>query len=106
MAQINPHAYFRDKFMPIDEAQLSIASAPVLYGLSVYTVFPVFWNDQEQQLYMFRLKDHFKRLQNSAKIVAFDDFLKNWNYETFQTTMRQLLQRNEIKEDSLVRVTI
>lgn len=99
-------AYFRDDFVPFDDAQVSIASAPVLYGLSVYTVFPVFWNDQTKTAYMFRLEDHFKRLQNSARIMAFDDFIKDWDFARFEATMRELLAKNEIKQDSLVRISV
>jgi branched-chain amino acid aminotransferase len=99
-------AYFRDDFVPFTEANLSIASAPVLYGLSIYTVFPVFWNGKRQKLYMFRLSDHFRRLQNSAKIMAFDDFLKDWDYQRFERTMRELLRKNGIRQDSLVRISV
>lgn len=99
-------AYFRGRYVPFNEASVSIASAPVLYGLSVYTVFPVFWNETEGQLYMFRLKDHFKRLQNSAKILDFTDFIKNWDYERFEATMRELLIKNNVKQDSLVRISV
>lgn len=99
-------AYFRDNFVPFDEAQLSIASAPVLYGLSVYTVFPVFWNEEAGKAYMFRLEDHFKRLQNSAKLMAFNDFLEEWDFALFEKTMNELLVKNEVKADSLVRVSI
>lgn len=99
-------AYFRDSYVPFSEAKVSIASAPVLYGLSVYTVFPVFWNDQQNKLYMFRLPDHFKRLQNSARILHFTDFTENWDYERFEKAMRELLVKNEVKQDSLVRVSV
>jgi branched-chain amino acid aminotransferase len=98
--------YFRDDFVPFADAQLSIASAPFLYGLSVYSVFPVFWNDKQRKLYAFRLPDHFRRLQNSSKILAFDDFLTSWDYDKFETTMLELLSRNKVREDSLVRVSV
>jgi branched-chain amino acid aminotransferase len=106
MATAHPTAYFRDKLVDFDQAQLSIASAPVLYGLSNYTVFPVFWDAKAGQLYMFRLADHFKRLQNSAKIMAFDDFLAEWSYEKFKAAMCQLLRENNVQQDSLVRVSV
>lgn len=98
--------YFRDDFAPFSEAQLSIASAPFLYGLSVYTTFPVFWNEQQAKLYVFRLPDHFKRLQNSSRIMAFDDWLTNWDYQRFERMVKQLLKQNKIRQDSLVRVSV
>ena len=106
MSSLSPIAYFRDRFVPVSRATLSIASAPVLYGLSIYTVFPVFWNDNDQQLAMFRLPDHFQRLQNSAKLMAFDDFNRQWDYKRFATIMNDLLVKNKIRRDCLVRVNV
>jgi branched-chain amino acid aminotransferase len=99
-----PHAYFRDAIVPFDEANLSIASASVLYGLSIYTVFPVFWDGET--LRAFRLRDHFKRLRNSSKIMAFDDFLSGWTYDKFENSMVELLRQNKVRQDSLVRISV
>src|ERR1035441_6420383 len=104
--KIAPQAYFREAFVPFADANLSIASAPVLYGLSIYTVIPVFWNKTEQRHYVFRLTDHFKRLQNSAKIMAFDDFLQGWNQSKFDRTVKQLILKNNLEQDCLVRVSV
>jgi branched-chain amino acid aminotransferase len=99
-------AFFRDGFVPFAEANVSIASSPVLYGLSIYTVFSANWNEQQQKLYIFRLEEHYVRLVNSAKIMDLDSFARQWPYEKFQDTMLELLRRNSIKEDALVRVTV
>ena len=99
-------AYFRDNFVPFQEANISIASAPVLYGLATYTVFPVFWNEEHQKAYIFRLQDHFKRLNDSCRILAFEDFAMNWDYEQFEQMIQELLQKNNVREDSLVRVSV
>jgi branched-chain amino acid aminotransferase len=98
--------FFRDDFVPFKEANVSVASSPVLYGLSIYTVFAASWNDSKQELQAFRLKDHYKRLVNSAKIMDFHSFVTDWPYERFERTMTELLKRNNIEEDVLVRATI
>ena len=41
MAHIYPYIYHGDRIIPSEEATLHIASSAVLYGLSVYTVFPI-----------------------------------------------------------------
>jgi branched-chain amino acid aminotransferase len=99
-------AYFRNGFVPFGEANVSIASSPVLYGLSIYTVFSANWNEQESKLYVFRIKDHYDRLVKSARIMDFDSFEANWPYEKFEKTMLELLRRNNVKETALVRVTV
>lgn len=99
-------AYLRDDFVPFSEANLSIASSPILYGLSVYTVFNVVWNEEENKLYLFRLREHYDRLVASAKILDFHSFANDWPYEKFKSTMLELVKRNNIREDALVRVTV
>jgi branched-chain amino acid aminotransferase len=101
--------FLRDSFVPFASANVSIASSPVLYGLSVYTVFSVSWNDGEKKHHIFRLKDHYKRLINSAAIMDFNKFAPAWPYEKFEATMRELIARNVGAmegEDVLVRATI
>lgn len=99
-------AFFRHNFMPFNEATLSIASSPVLYGLSIYTVFNALWDDNTKSLYVFRLEDHYKRLVNSARIMDFNGFIDEWTYEDFEKTMLELLRQNKVKEDVLVRATV
>jgi branched-chain amino acid aminotransferase len=100
-------AFFRDAFVPFKDANVSIASSPVLYGLSVYTVFSVNWNAAEKKRYAFRLKDHYKRLINSAAIMDLHTFAPAWPYERFEATMKELIARNGVEgEDVLVRATV
>lgn len=98
--------FLRETFVPFKDANVSIASSPVLYGLSVYTVFSLNWNPNEKKLYAFRLPDHYRRLINSAKIMDFNSFAAAWPYERFEATMLDLVRRNNIAEDALVRATI
>jgi branched-chain amino acid aminotransferase len=99
-------AYFRDNFVPFSEANVSIASSGFLYGLTIYTVFTATWNEEHQQLYIFRLDEHYNRLVNSARIMDFADFKARYSFEQFKDTMLELLKRNKAKEDVLVRVMI
>lgn len=99
-------AFFRDEFVNFKEANVSIASSPVLYGLAIYSVFSVTWDDKSQKLYIFRLKDHYERLRNSAKIMDFDGFVNDWTYKKFEKTMVKLLAINQVEEDVLIRVSV
>lgn len=128
MATIYDKAFFGDKIVPTGNANLSVASSAVLYGLSVYTVMPILAiegssrpnpSDQSNQdevsvrsdqsrtsLAIFRLKDHYERLINSAKIIGIDAFEKNWTLEKFAATISDLAKANQIKSNALIRATI
>jgi len=99
-------AFMRDRFVPFVDAHVSIASSPVLYGLSIYTVFSLSWNEKEKKLYAFRLKDHFRRLVSSARIMDFNSFAETWDYDRFEKMVHDLVKKNNIAEDALVRVTV
>lgn len=95
-------AYLRGSFIPFNEANLSIASSSILYGMSIYTVFNVIAT--EQGLCAFRLQDHYDRLCTSSKIMGmfpFDGFI---SFEKFEEISRELLQKNNVKENTLVRI--
>lgn len=91
-------AYLRGAFVPFKEANLSIASSSVLYGMSIYTVFCV--TDGKP----FRLQEHYDRLCNSAKIVGMFPFDGYVSFEQFETTMMELIKKNA-ESNALVRVT-
>jgi branched-chain amino acid aminotransferase len=105
MAKIYPTVFFGDKLVPLADAHLSIASSAVLYGLSVYTVFPICLS-KKGELVAFRLKDHFKRLLDSSRIIGIDDFEKNWDETRFLNTIQELVDVQNITEDVFVRVTV
>lgn len=104
MAKVFDHAYFGNRLVPMAEAHLSVASAAVLYGLSVYTVFPV-WKTAKG-LAAFRLPDHYQRLINSARIIGLDTFEKDWTYEKFVAEVKALVKANAPDEGVFARVTI
>ena len=102
----NSQVLFDNNFMPFTDANLNIASSPVLYGLTIYTVFSLNWNEHKKQLYAFRLREHYERLVNSARIMDFGQFIDEWDFKRFEDSMLELIRRNDIKEDALVRVAV
>ncbi len=99
-------AYFRDSLVPFSEANVSIASSPMLYGLSIYTTVSVYADSAAKQLVVFRLRDHYERLVNSAKIMDFHEFIDMWSYKKFETMVVSLLRENKVTENVLVRVSV
>ena len=104
MAQPHPHVFLGDRLVPAAQATVGIASSAVLYGLSVYTVFPVLVADGARSA--FRLTDHFQRLAESCKIIGIDRFAREWDFDRFHATVVELLAANEPTEDVFVRVSV
>lgn len=96
--------FFDDKLIDFKDANLSIASSAVLYGLSVYSVFAVRKTDGGMKA--FRLADHFRRLIESAKIIGIDDFVQKWDYPKFEQAVSQLVKKNNIDQDVFIRCSV
>ena len=105
MAKTYPKIYFDNKIVAADHAKLSIMSSAILYGLSVYTVFPVFISKNGSPV-AFRLQDHYRRLCESAKIIGIDGFVGEWDFEKFLTALSELVTANKLKSDTFIRATI
>lgn len=66
------NAYFRGQIVPFEQATLSIMNQTFNYGTGVFGGIRAYWNDDDEQLYMFRPLDHFKRFLNSSKLLRFE----------------------------------
>lgn len=103
MATIHDRAYFDGKVGSIKDASLSIASAAVLYGLSVYTVFYV--HPKDGKFRAFRLREHYDRLRSSAKIIGLE-WPTHLSYDEFAGKVKALVEANDPKDAVFVRATL
>lgn len=69
MAQGPSYAYLQGRIVPIEEAKVSVMTHALNYGTGAFGGMRAYWNDDEQQLFLFRPLDHFKRVLNSAKLL-------------------------------------
>src|SRR4051812_20667880 len=104
MANPHSHVYLGDRIVAAEAATVGGASSAGLYGLSVYTVFPVHVAGAARTA--FRLDDHFRRLEESCKIIGIDRFAAEWDYQRFYAAVVELVGRNAPVEDVFVRATV
>ena len=93
-------AYFHKQFVPLSEAQIGIMTNSLHYGTAVFEGIRGNWNSQQQQLYLFRLKEHYERLQNGCRVLKID--LPYSIDELCQITV-ELAERCGFEEDVYVR---
>jgi len=100
-----PYAWFDGRVAGLADAVLSIASSPVLCGLCVYSVFSLRVDKQEVRQ-AFRLKDHYRRLLNSCRLMQFAPPPELDSCEVFLKNIGQLIEANQPAHDTLVRVMV
>lgn len=63
------YAYFEGNIVPYSEAKVGVATHALNYGTAAFGGVRAYWNPDEEQLFIFRPRDHFIRLLNSAKLI-------------------------------------
>ncbi|MCX5734273.1 MAG: branched-chain amino acid transaminase [candidate division NC10 bacterium] len=92
--------YFNKQFVPLAEANLSIRTNALHYGSAVFEGIRAYWNPNEQQLFVFKLPEHYERMLNSCKVLR----LKvGHDVKDLCALTVDLLRRNQPKEDSYIR---
>ncbi len=95
-----PYAYFNGDFVPISQAKVSIMTHAFNYGTGCFEGIRGNWNAQEERLYIFRLREHYERLERSCKILKIQ--LAKSVDELCDITL-DLARRNGYREDIYVR---
>jgi branched-chain amino acid aminotransferase len=97
---IPKYAYFQGEFVPYSEAKIGVLNHAFNYGTAVFAGIRGYWNENEEQLFVFRPIDHFKRLLNSAKLMLMDLELKP---EDLLKITLKLLKLEGLHEDIYIR---
>jgi len=63
------YAYFQKKFIPLEEAKIGIMTNAFHYGTAIFEGIRGNWNSKQKQTYIFRLKEHYERLENGCRVL-------------------------------------
>jgi branched-chain amino acid aminotransferase len=89
------HAFFNGRIVPYSEAKVGVLTHGLNYGTGVFGGIRAYWNEEQQQLFIFRPHDHFRRFLESTKLLRMEfsytetdltkvliDLLRAENYKT------------------------
>ena len=88
------------QIVAIEDVGISLLSGVVNYGLGCFEGIRAYWNESEQQLYVFRMSDHLQRLQNSAKLLHIG---LPEDINEFCEAIGDLLRAQDCREDAYIR---
>lgn len=93
----------KGEIVNVNNAMVNVLSPTSQFGLNVFEGIPCYWNDDEKQLYAFRLSEHYDRLLRSAKLIQLDC---KYTKEDFKTALVDTVKANEYDENLSVRQTL
>ncbi|MFC1964167.1 branched-chain amino acid transaminase [Chloroflexota bacterium] len=63
------YAFFQKKFVPLEEAKIGVMTHALHYGTAVFEGIRGNWNEKQKQIYLFRLKEHYDRMEKGCRVM-------------------------------------
>ena len=95
--------WFKGALMPAHEARVPVLSPTAQFGLNVFEGIRGYWSVRDDELYLFRLDDHIKRLAQSCRLIG---IACPHDVSEITAAIREVLRVNEYRCDIAVRVTV
>ena len=99
----NRRIWFKGEILNVNDAKINVLAPTSQFGLNVFEGIPCYWNDEEKQLYAFRLDEHYDRLIRSAKLIQIDN---PYSEEEMKKALVDVVKANEYDENLSVRQTL
>ncbi len=95
-----PYAFFHNQFVPLAEAKINVMTHALHYGTAIFEGIRGNWNSEQEQIYIFRLKEHYQRLENGCRLLRIN--LPHPVEKLCQITV-ELVRKCGFKEDIYIR---
>lgn len=99
----NRFIWYKGEVINVNDAKINILSPTAQFGLNVFEGIPCYWNDEQKQLYAFRLNDHYDRLLRSARLIQINC---PYNKQELTDALKAAVTANEYDENLSVRQTL
>jgi len=97
---MSKYIHMNGKLVPFDEAKVHVLSVGITYASTVFEGLRGYWNEAEQQVYVFRLDAHCRRLMESMKLLRMEH---RFTEEDLAASVLGLVRANELREDAHIR---
>ncbi len=94
------HAFFRGHIVPYSEARVGVLTHALNYGTACFAGIRAYWSTEEEELFVFRPRDHFRRFLESARLLGMD---LSFTEESLAAALVELLRAELYREDCYAR---
>ncbi len=88
--------WMNGKLVPNEQAVLPVNSAAVFYATNVFEGLRAYWNPDDEELYCFRLDEHYERFRESLKMMRMEI---EYSDDDLTNAVRETLKGNDLHED-------
>jgi len=94
------YAFFKNQIVPFEQATVGIMTHALNYGTGCFEGIRAYYNVDQQQMYILKLKEHYERLIKSAKAIHIKLGL---SLKEMMDVTVELVRKNDYKEDLYIR---
>ena len=98
-----PTAFFEGKFVPLEEANINVMTHAFNYGTAVFEGIRGNWNEEQGELYLFKVREHIQRIRQSAKIMR---MAIRYTDDELVAMVREVAERCGYREDVYIRPSL
>src|SRR3981081_2013251 len=84
--------FMNGEFIPAEQGVISVRTHSFAYGTGCFEGIRGYWNEEDQQVYLFRLREHYERLLCSCKILQIS---LPYTVEQLREISIELVRRND-----------
>ena len=95
--------YFECKYVPTEEAKISVMTHAFNYGTGIFEGIRGYYNAEEDNILVFRLKEHVDRMVRNSKVLCMDISV---DAATIENVCLELIRRSEFREVVYIRAII
>src|SRR3989339_135806 len=94
------YAYFKGKIVPFEQATVGIMTHALNYGTGCFEGIRAYWNEDQQQMYVLKLVEHYMRLIKSCEAIHIK---LNLSLAELVGVTIDLVKKNGYKQDLYIR---
>ncbi|HYT37764.1 MAG TPA: branched-chain amino acid transaminase [Ktedonobacteraceae bacterium] len=92
--------FMNGEFIPAEQGVIPVRTHGFSYGTGCFEGIRGYWNEEDQQVYLFRLREHYERFLNSCKILQIS---LPYTVEQLVHISIELIKRNGQRRDVYLR---
>jgi branched-chain amino acid aminotransferase len=92
--------FLNGEFIPADQARVGVMTHALSYGTGCFEGIRGYWNENAQETYIFRAREHYERLLRSCRIMNID---LRYKVEDLVEISVELVRRNKLHENCYLR---
>jgi len=70
------YVFLNDEIVPWEDAKVHVSTVAFKFGTAVFEGLRGYWNEQQQQMYLFQMDAHMQRLEFSQKFMRFEEIFE------------------------------